>query len=380
MEQWAGLPYPSSVQEHPYLKRSQQVAMELRRRVQAGIWHGVLPGVRVLAAELAVDFKTVMAALEDLERDGVIGKPRGTRPRKILDGRGRDDAAAPATVPPDACLLILTPHDEGDDTATRELLAGMQEAWSSRFGKVRRRAVDFGRWKSTDHILGRFIERAAADAVVLFNAPAPWCASAMALRPNYLSGGDPPESAGQYGLSMFACGIGREYDRIFRELRGMGHKRILLPMARSGRGLRAFLRDHLLPLWERGQLLGSPDDYVVEVTGDDPAAWSRMWAREFTRLRPTAVIVPEPTQMISLYSHCHTAGLRIPRHLSVASLGDSAELGWLTPPPYRMRFPVRKALKHFQLWIDGGLKPVGSQSVSLLPVEGRTLAPPPKGS
>ena len=55
-----------------FLTLAEQIAEHLRREIESGLRDETLPGLRHLAGELEVNFKTVSAALEILENEGVL--------------------------------------------------------------------------------------------------------------------------------------------------------------------------------------------------------------------------------------------------------------------------------------------------------------------
>lgn len=66
------------------LSPSAQVAAHLRKELLAGAWRRQLPGTPALAAELEVDRKTVTAALDMLEDEGLLQSQGAGRPRKVV--------------------------------------------------------------------------------------------------------------------------------------------------------------------------------------------------------------------------------------------------------------------------------------------------------
>ena len=69
------------------LSAVEQVAGHLRQELLGGTWTDEMPGVNGLAADLAVNHKTVEAALSILERDGLLAG-QGPRRRKRIVATG----------------------------------------------------------------------------------------------------------------------------------------------------------------------------------------------------------------------------------------------------------------------------------------------------
>lgn len=71
------------------LTAAQQLAGHLRGEIAGGAWGGVLPGAQKLARELGVSTKTMMAAVESLEREGVVSGQGARRRCRIMPQEGR---------------------------------------------------------------------------------------------------------------------------------------------------------------------------------------------------------------------------------------------------------------------------------------------------
>ena len=58
--------------EFTLLSAADQAANHLRERILSGAWSNELPGAPMLAAEFGIDHRTVIAALQQLEREGLL--------------------------------------------------------------------------------------------------------------------------------------------------------------------------------------------------------------------------------------------------------------------------------------------------------------------
>lgn len=101
------------------------------------------------------------------------------------------------------------------------------------------------------------------------------------------------------------------------------------------------------------------------------------WARQFKRLRPTAVLVFETYQYISLLSFCAQTGIRIPQDLSVVCHCYDRSFDWFVPRPAMMPYPGHKTLAHFRQWLKADLRPIGHKHIGGIFQEGATLAASP---
>jgi hypothetical protein len=62
--------------------------------------------------------------------------------------------------------------------------------------------------------------------------------------------------------------------------------------------------------------------------------------------------------------------------LSVVLIGHESRFEWWGPRPTMLRYPTNTAVAHFQLWLEGGLKPIGRKFFDLEMIQGETVAPP----
>jgi len=139
---------------------SEQVAGHLRGEILRGRWSGTMPGVPALAAGMAVDPKTVAAALGLLEREGLlVGQGLG-RPRRIV---------LPKDHEPCALRVGLLPFDSAGrgESLMIDLHRLLEKA-----GHVPlfpdRSLLDLG----MDPVrVARMVRRTAADAWVVTSAP-----------------------------------------------------------------------------------------------------------------------------------------------------------------------------------------------------------------
>jgi hypothetical protein len=349
-----------------------QLADRIGQEIRKGTWSGELPGKRTLAERFGVNVKTCAAALDLLEHRGWVGPAAAGSGREILaggkegpaerDGRGRR-------------LLMIHPAAGLLSIADFQMLHRMGETWERDQGQAVWARVDYARFKEPGPVLDGLIARHSADAILLYVPELGWGRAAAARRPFYQVGGpyeaDVPISLGAYALD-------REVQRVVAHLRGLGHRRILIPSeSMSGRMHRSVVDG----LREGGGALpdsGRWDDYCPVFPESVPAVWTSYWKRAFATLRPTAVVLFEDTHVLSLYGHCFIRGIRIPEDVSVVSIGYEARFEWCKPRPVMMRYPVKPAVAHFKRWLAGGLKPIGKKFFPLEMVAGESVARPPK--
>ncbi len=351
-----------------------QLADRIESEIRTSVWTGRLPGKRTLAGRYGFNVKTVAAAIALLEQRGFLEPARAGRGRAIQlprpGGRLHGGAA-------EQRLLVIHPSGGCVNLGDLELVRAMAERWEKLQGEVAWAGVDFPRCKSPGPLLDALIQRHSPDALLMLSAGEGWHRAAAERLPFYMAGG---QFEPDLPVSLGAGSIGRELALVVKHLRGLGHRRILVPGDGGCDQIRRSVLDGL-----RAEAAGKPDtgtweDYCPRFTEHVPEAWSGYWKKAFARLKPTAVVVFEDTALLSLYGHCHAAGLRIPQDLSVVLMSHDPRFGWLLPRPVMMRYAAKPAVAHFQRWVKGGLRPLGRKFFPLEMIAGSSVAPPAGGS
>jgi DNA-binding LacI/PurR family transcriptional regulator/DNA-binding transcriptional regulator YhcF (GntR family) len=347
-----------------------QLADRIEREIRSGTWTGELPGKRTLAGRYGVNVKTGAAAMDLLEQRGLLGPATAGRGREILAARKSRAAAKRESA---LRLLIIHPAAGHLSIEDFQLLHRMGDTWERSHGEVVWARVDYPRCKRPEPMLDSLIKRHAADALLLYVPEAGWGRQAAARRPFYQIGGpyeaDVPISLGAYAIDL-------EVQRVVKYLRDLGHRRILLPSESMGERMRRAIVEGLRGGGDSKPEFGRWEDYCPTFPESVPAAWSGYWKKSFSSLRPTAVVLFEDTHVLSLYGFCYTHGIRIPADLSVISIGYESRFEWCQPRPTMLRYPANTAVAHFQLWLEGGLKPIGRKFFDLEMIAGESVARP----
>lgn len=344
-----------------------QLADWIRTDILAGTWPDFLPGKRTLAARFGVNVKTCASAIELLEGRGVIGGGEAGRRRRILHSQLMVRRNAPAL---GQRLLIV--HQSGTmNLGDYQLLQRMGSVWEKASGESIWAAVDYPRCKQPKLRLEALIARHRPDAL-LFHMPGPgWHEAVESRLPVYFSGGATNPGL---PLSIHACSLGREIERMVLYLRSYGHRRIAIPSEGASDPRWNSIVSALATASGTLPQLGTWEDYCPRFPGNTPDAWEGYWARLFATLRPTALILLEDTHLLSLYGHCQVAGLRIPQDVSLMSFNHEERFEWLRPRPVMMRYPDKQSVAHFRRWVEGGMRPIGRKLVSLEMVAGESVA------
>jgi DNA-binding transcriptional regulator YhcF (GntR family) len=345
-----------------------QLADRIEQEIHSATWLGKLPGKRTLAERYAVNVKTCATAISLLEHRGLVGP--------AVAGMGRVIKARPQMRPESMhekarCMLIVHTAAGHLSIGDFQLLHRMEDAWKRVYGKTVWAAVDYARYKRPGPVLDAQIRRHAADALLLYVPESGWSREAGARLPFYQIGGPYQEDA---PLSLGAYSIETEVRRVVTHLRGLGHRRILLPSDSMGERMRRSVVEALSEGNDSKPEYGRWEDYCAYLPESLPEAWIGYWKKAFASLKPTAVVIFEGAHLLSLYGYCSTHGIRIPLDLSVVSIGYDPLFEWCKPKPLMMRYPSNAAVAHFQQWLDGGLKPIGRKFFPLEMVAGESVA------
>jgi hypothetical protein len=349
-----------------------QVAEELERAIRAGKWVGRLPGNRLLADLYGVDRKTCAAAAVLLEKRGLLGPARPGQHRDIIEGGAGVHFNAGLQA---RHLLILSSSESPLSHGDERMLSQVRQIWESSLGSVSSVRVGFERMRRPGALLDELIQRHNAHALVLFIPTLDWSREAANRLPSYQFGGDYPAGTDP-NLSAYA--IDHEIAAAADYLRSRGHRRILIPIPTAS----SRFRENVLSGLGAGERK-TPDVHEMEeccpvFPEAVPTAWRNYWSRAMAKVTPTAVVVFEDHQLLSLYGTCRGSGLRIPDDLSVVMIGHEELLEWCQPRPTMMKFPTRRAIAHFKKWLAGGLRPVGRKFLPLEIIEGESVAAPPR--
>ncbi|BCU77184.1 substrate-binding domain-containing protein [Luteolibacter sp. LG18] len=326
--------------------KSEQVADALRDLISSGEWTERLPGYRTLEQRLKVNRETIEKALRRLEEEGWVspaepGKRRAISPRRTQDRAPREHS-----------LLVIAPRALHDcSPVQRMLLTRIFQEAESRAWRVIYHHFDFEFPRRAVAAIKRAVSDHRSDRVLLVTPSEPlerWATGAPV--PCFRLGG----SGTADGLGLPGTGI--SFSGMVCAAAGMlwekGHRRLMIPIV-SGKDT---MRERTIEAAAAGWAKGVPR-VELEAMFPDQGDWlpdvlRGFWPREFARLKPTAVIVKESNEFLSLLSYCHRQRIRMPQDLSVVQLaGDPASL-WLDPQPDRFEFPVEAICQKTMRWLE----------------------------
>ncbi|MFD0895571.1 substrate-binding domain-containing protein [Luteolibacter ambystomatis] len=335
--------------------KGEQVADVLRDLIAAGEWTGQLPGYRTLEQRLKVNRETIEKALRRLEEEGWVG-PSAPGKRRTICHRSPSKRTGRQS-----SLLVIGPRPLHDcSPVNRTMLTRIFQEAESRGWRVvyhhfdfefPRRAVSSMKRSVADHRPDRVLLQTPSEALEKWALSAP--VSCFRL------GG----SGSAKGIQSLQ-GVGLSFSGMVCKAAAMlwerGHRRLMIPIVSGKQVMRERTIEASAASWARGVPL-----IELEAMFPDQGEWlpdvlRGFWPREFPRLLPTAVIVKESNEFLSLLSYCHRQRVRIPRDLSVVQLaGDPASL-WLDPQPDRFEFPVEAMCQKVMRWLENAPAKEGS--------------------
>lgn len=302
--------------EARFLTITEQVTEHLRVELARGRWTGLMPGKHDLAAELAVNNKTVETALRRLETEGLI----------LSQGTGRRRSVRTGARPQQRMLRIAMLFSENADLGLdymvemrhRLLKAGHAVQVAPRTIVVLRddpgrldsmaRSIDADAWivaGGSRKVLEWFARR-SEPAFALFGR----------------RGGLPLAAAGPDKPSAYAVAT--------RELIRLGHRRIVL-MVRPRRRLPepgAPEKAFLVELAAHGLKVG---DYNLPAWEETPKDFHRCLEELFRVTPPTAMIIDETSFYFATQQFLAKRGLRVPEDVSLVATDPDPTFHWCRP-------------------------------------------------
>ena len=348
------------------LSAAAQVAEHLKKELRRGGLRGTLPGVAPLAEELGVNHKTVRAALDQLEKEGLVESRGNGLGRRVALADGRIDAPALRVA-----LLLFDPMDHGEhhiiELRHRLELAGHLPFFVGTTLQELRMDADR---------VARFVRRTEADA---------WIVAAGSREVlEWFSGQELPAFA-LFGRMADLPLAGAKPNKpipmaeLSRRLIALGHSRISLlcrqqlRQPQPGTTPRTFLGElkaagittgpFNLPDWEESR-----------------EGFERLLDSLFSATPPTALILDEPFLFHAAYHHLSGMGLRIPHDVSLACTDADPGFAWCQPPVSHIRWDDRPVVHRIVRWANNIARGKDDRRQTLTRaefIEGGTIGPAP---
>ena len=315
------------------LTAAEQVGEYLRAELCRGTWGGRMPGGSRLATELGVGRDTVEAALQILERDGLLVPQGAGRRRRIELAEGI--VARPMRV-----AILVT--DRSNEEYIIELFHLLVEAGHLPFHATKtlvELGTDVGR-------VARLVNRTEADAWVVVSG------SREILE--WFSRQRKPAFAlfGRRGQVLIAA-VGPDkvppIAAATARLIGLGHRRISLVCRRQrrlpqpGPPERAFLNE----LAAHGI---STSDFNLPAWEESKKGFVTLLVSLFGATPPTALILDEAFLFNAAFHYLAKRGLRVPQDISLVCTDDDPDFAWCEPSVAHIRWDYRPVVRRVVRW------------------------------
>lgn len=335
----------------PISRKSLVDAVEARllEELRKGTWTGQLPGVRILCARLQVSPPTMLAALKRLIASGVL-EDRGERRRLAIKFDAGAATGGGAAGEERKRLLILTHHAfHLTADSARNVLEHLQDALAGRW-LVSHEVLDFFNAKRPHQCWDECLRSNQPDAILgVFGRPvlARWAQKHRT--PMLFLGG----VAGNTDVPIYAVRVADMLRAAVRQLLAAGHQKFFLPLCERAEPFAA----SLIQVMEE-ELRAAGVTFVQRVHAPSvgyagPDVLWRLAETAWKTYRPTAWLIIDWREMVTISGFFHQQGIFMPKDVSSILLISETTSDWHRPTLCRFEPPAEKVARHIMRWLDG---------------------------
>lgn len=345
------------------LSPSAQVAAHLRGQIHRNRWKKELPGTPALSAELGVDRKTVMAAITQLEEEGLLKSQGPGRKRKIV---------LPRSFSPDRLNIRLIPYEDADRQLPFVLeLAHRIEQLGHSFSFSQKSMI--GLCMDTKRV-SHFVNSNPADAWLMIAAPKEvleWFADQKT--PAFAIFGRRRQ------VKIASVGPDKQpaISHAVRRLVGLGHQRIVYLVREERRKPNpGLLERQFLEELESHGIPSGP--YSLPDWQDNPGSFHQCLDRMFQHTPPSAIIIDEAQFFVAAQQHLTQRNITAPRDVSLICCDMHPLFDWCRPEISHIRWDQRPVVDHIVHWVGQlalGKNERKAAFTSAKFVEGGTIGP-----
>jgi DNA-binding LacI/PurR family transcriptional regulator len=319
------------------LTRVEQLAAHLRQEILAGSLGDTLPGVNRLAKELAVSPKTIIAAVAQLEHEGLL---RGQGERR------RCQVTPPAEKAQTTLRVGIFLYETGDRNMPIhvDLRHRLQKAGHSPFF-TEKSLIDLD--MDVERITA-FVEKSKVDA---------WIVSSGSREILEWFSSQPVPVFAQFGRSSGLPIAAIRVHKVLamtaavRKMIKLGHKKIVLIARVERRKPKpGILEQAFLDELEAHGIKTGPyhlPDWEQSIVGLHQCLDSLF---KFTP--PTALIISEPPLFISVRDHLSKYGIIAPRDVSLVCNDPDIAFSWCNPAISHIRWDSEPVVRRMVSWAD----------------------------
>jgi hypothetical protein len=344
----------------------EQLAAHLREQIISGSLGETLPGVNRLAKELAVSPKTIIAAIAQLEHEGLL-RGQGERRRCQITPPAEKNKAVLRVG-----ILLYEPADRIMPDKV-DLLYRLDRAGHAPFfadKTLQDFAMDAGR-------VAEFVKKTKVDAWIVASGSREileWFASQSV--PVFAQFGRPS------GLPIAGMGVRKNPAMIeaIRKMIELGHRRIVMIAREERRKPKPALFEQafLDELEMHGIKIGP---YNLPEWEENIAGYHRCLDSLFKHTPPTAMLISEPRMFISARDYLSQKGIIAPRDVSLVCDDPDLTFTWCDPAISHLRWAYEPIIRRVISWTNEVARGVVDkrQGFTLAEfVEGGTIGPAPK--
>ena len=317
---------------------SEQVASFIRDSIERRIFVTEVPGIHRLAAELNVNHKTVTKALGLLEEEGVLVSQGRGKPRRIVGPESRGQASLRVGI---LCLESTDPGlDPLIDIQHLLMKAGHVPVFPEK--TLSDLGMDVGR-------VARFVNTVEADAWIVVAASREvleWFSVQKTPAFALFGRRQNVEIAGAGPITVPALMT------IVQRLVNLGHRRVVM-LSREMRRLpkpAEFEKTFLDELENHGISVGP---YHLPAWKESRDGFQELLESLFKLTPPTAFILHEAHQVVTVLQFFAKKGTRIPEDVSLVCLDSDFSFRWCKPAIAHISWDVRKAAGCVEKWVNG---------------------------
>lgn len=321
-----------------YLSAVEQLAGHLRGEIIRGDFDGELPGVGRLAEDLRCSPRTIIGALGELEREGILEKQGIGRRSRITRPEGTKGLSL-------RTAILLYKRETLSDPTVIELLGRLLAAGHQAF-YTSKSLYDL---KMDPERIGRHVKSVKADAWIIVSG-------SRAVLSWFAEQSIPAFALFGVRAGLPIAGVGPDLvnaDRaVVQRLVELRHQRIvsLSNLAREDRTPTRVEQAFLDELAQHGR--PTSHSYNLPKWESGAAGFRRCLDSLFTVTPPTALVAEVAHYFIAAHQYCLERGMRVPEDISLVCREPIPSREFCVPETSHVYWDYRKLLNRIIDWAD----------------------------